>query len=56
MVRRISIHTADPQVPATAAFGIEMAIGKFKSYKSLGIDRIQTELFKNGVKHYVRRH
>jgi hypothetical protein len=56
MVRRISINTAEPQVPATVAFGIEMVIGKFKSYKALGIDRIPTELFQNGVKHYIRRH
>jgi hypothetical protein len=55
MVRRISIHAAEPQVPATAAFGIEMASGKFKSYKSLGINRIPTEFFQNGVKHYLRR-
>jgi hypothetical protein len=56
MIRRISIHTAEPQVTATVAFGIEMAIGKFKSYKSLGIDRIPTELFQNGVKPYARGH
>jgi len=56
VVRRISIHIAEPQVAATVAFGIEMAIGKFKRYKSLGIDRIPTELFQNGVKHCVRRH
>jgi len=56
MVRRISIHAAEPTMPATAAFGIEIASGKFKSYKSLGINRIPAELFQNGVKHYVRRH
>jgi len=33
-----------------------MAIGKFKSYKTLGIHRIPTELFRNGVKHYFRKH
>lgn len=42
MFRRISIHRAEPQVPATVAFGIEMDIGKFKSYKALCIDRIPT--------------
>jgi hypothetical protein len=35
---------------------VEIAIGKLKSYKSLGTDWLLAKLIKAGVKHYVLRY
>jgi hypothetical protein len=40
---------AEPLVPETSAFEVEMAIVKLKSHKSPGIDQIPAELITAGV-------
>ena len=45
-VGQAEIHTAEPLVPQPSAFEFELAIGKFKSHKSPGIDEIPAELIK----------
>jgi hypothetical protein len=47
-VRQMDIHTAEPLVPEASLFEVEIAIGKFKSYKSPGTDHIPAELIKAG--------
>jgi len=47
-VRQREIRTADPQVPETSAFDVEMAIEKLKGHKSPGIDQIPAKLIKAG--------
>jgi hypothetical protein len=47
---------AEPLVPESSIVEVEIAIGKLKSYKSLGTDQISAELNKGGVKHYVLRY
>jgi hypothetical protein len=47
-VKQAEIHTAEPLVPETSAFEVEMAIEKLKRYKSPGIDQIPAELIKAG--------
>jgi hypothetical protein len=47
-VRQIDIHTAEPLVPKLSLVKVEIAIGKFKSYKSPGTDQIPAELNKAG--------
>jgi hypothetical protein len=54
-VRQMDIHTAEPLVPEPSLVEVEIAIGKLKSYKSRGTDRIQAELNKAGGKRYVLR-
>jgi len=45
-VRQTQLPTAEPLVPETNAFEIEVAIEKLKSHKSPGIDQIISELTK----------
>jgi hypothetical protein len=45
-VRQMYIHTAEPLVPEPSFVKVETAIGKLKSYKTLGIDQIPAELNK----------
>jgi hypothetical protein len=47
-VRQMDIHTAEPLVPEPSLVGVEIPIGKLKSYKSPGTDHIPTELIKAG--------
>jgi hypothetical protein len=42
----MDIHTAEPLVPEPSLVEVEIAIGKLKSYKSLGTDNIPVELIK----------
>jgi hypothetical protein len=37
-------HTAEPFVPEPSAFEVEVAVGKLKKYKSLGVDQIPEDL------------
>jgi hypothetical protein len=43
-VRQIEIHTDEPLVPDPNPFEVEIAIAKFKKYKSPGSDQIPAEL------------
>jgi hypothetical protein len=47
-VRQIEIHTAEPLVPEPSPFEVEIAISKFKKYKSPGTDQIPAELIQAG--------
>jgi hypothetical protein len=47
-VRQKDICTAEPLVPEPSLVEMEISIGKFKSYKSLGTDQILAKLFKAG--------
>jgi hypothetical protein len=40
-VRQMDIHTAEPLVPEPSLVEVEIATGKFKSYKSLGMIRFR---------------
>jgi hypothetical protein len=40
----MDIHMAEPLIPEPSLVKVEIAIGKLKSYKSLGIDQIPAEL------------
>jgi hypothetical protein len=42
-VRRIEMHTAEPLVPDPSSFEDEIAIAKFRRYKSPGRDQIPVE-------------
>jgi hypothetical protein len=44
----MDIHTVEPLVPEPSLVEVEIAIGKVKSYKSLGIDQILAELMEGG--------
>jgi hypothetical protein len=44
VVGHIEMHTAEPALPDSSHFDVELAIAKFKSYKSPGRDRIPAEL------------
>jgi hypothetical protein len=39
-VRQMDIHTAEPLIPEPSLVEVEVAIEKFKSYKSPGADKI----------------
>ena len=43
-VRQTEIHTAEPLVPETSAFEVELAAEKLKSHKSPGTAQIPAEL------------
>jgi len=47
-VRQTEIHTAEPLVPESSAFEVEMAIEKLKRHKLPGTDQIPAELIKAG--------
>jgi hypothetical protein len=47
-VRQMDIHMAKPLVPEPSLVKVEIAIGKLKSYKSLGTDQILAKLIKAG--------
>jgi hypothetical protein len=47
-VRQTEMHTAEPFVPDPSASEVEVAIGKLKRYKSLGVDQIPAELIQAG--------
>jgi hypothetical protein len=47
-VKQIEIHTAEPLVPESSPFEVDIAIAKFKKYNSLGSDLIPAELFQAG--------
>jgi len=47
-VRQTEIHTAEPLVPETSAFEVDLAIGKLKRHISPGGDQILAELIKAG--------
>ena len=49
-VRQTEIHTAEPLVPESSAFEVELANEKVKSYISPGIDQIPADLIKAGGK------
>jgi hypothetical protein len=42
------MHTAEPFVPEPSASGVEVAIGKLKSYRSPSVDQIQAKMFQAG--------
>ena len=43
-VRQTEIQTAEPLVPESSAFEVELAVEKLKSHKSQGVDHIPAEL------------
>jgi hypothetical protein len=47
-VRQIKVHTAEPLVPSPSRLDVEIAIAKFKKYKSPGSDQIPAELIQVG--------
>jgi hypothetical protein len=47
-VRQMDKHTVEPLVPEPSLVKVEIAIGKLKSYKSLGTNEILAELIKAG--------
>jgi hypothetical protein len=47
-VRQIEVHTAEQLVPGSSRFEVEIAIAKFKKYKSPGSDKIPAELIQAG--------
>jgi hypothetical protein len=46
--RQVAIHTAEPLVPEPSLVEVEIAIEKFKRYKSPGTDQIPVKLIKAG--------
>jgi hypothetical protein len=49
-VRQIEIYTTEPLIPDSSPFQVEIAIAKFKRYKSPGSDQILAELIQAGGK------
>jgi len=47
-VRQTELHTAEPLVPETRAFEVDLSIEKLKSHKSPGVDQIPAELINAG--------
>jgi hypothetical protein len=47
-VRQMDTHMAEPLVPELSLVEVEIAIGKLKSFKSLGTNQILAELIKAG--------
>jgi hypothetical protein len=48
--RQIEVHMAEPLVPGLSHLKVEIAIAKFKKYKSPGSDQIPAELIQAGCK------
>jgi hypothetical protein len=46
----MDIHKAEPLVPEPSLVEVKVTIGKLKSYKFRGTDKIPTELIKAGGK------
>jgi hypothetical protein len=46
--RQRKVHTAEPLVPESTAFEVEMAIEKLRRHKSRGVYQIAVELIKAG--------
>jgi hypothetical protein len=42
------MHTAEPFVPQPSPSEFQVAVGKLKRYKSLGVDQIPAELIQAG--------
>jgi hypothetical protein len=42
------MHTAEPFVPQPSASEVEVAVGKYKLYKSAGVYQVPAELFHTG--------
>jgi hypothetical protein len=47
-VRQTEMHTAEPLVPGSRAFEVQMTTDKLKRHKSPGTDQIPAELIKAG--------
>jgi hypothetical protein len=47
-VRQIEVHAAEPLVPGTSCFEVEIAIAKLEKYKSPGSDEILAEMIQAG--------
>jgi hypothetical protein len=47
-VRQMDIQTAEPLVPESSFVEVEIAVVKFKSYKSPGTDQISAKFIKTG--------
>jgi hypothetical protein len=47
-VRQTQMHTAESFMPEPSASEVEVAIGKLRRYKSLGVDQIPAELIQAG--------
>ena len=52
-VRQTEIHTAEPLVPGSSAFEVEMAIEKLKRHKTPGVDQTPAELIKDVVEQFA---
>jgi hypothetical protein len=48
-IRQKDTQMAEPLVPESSIIEVEIAIGKLKSYKSLGTDQILAEMIKAGA-------
>jgi hypothetical protein len=55
-VRQMDIYAAEELIPEISLAEVEVAIGKLKSYKSLGTDQIPAKLIKAGGKTYSEIH
>jgi hypothetical protein len=51
-VRQIEIHRAEPLVPDSSPFEVEIATAKLNRYKSPGNDQIPAELIHAGGRNY----
>jgi len=47
-VKQTEMHTAEPLLPDSSAFEVELAVEKLKRHKSPGIDQIPAALIKAG--------
>jgi hypothetical protein len=51
-IRQIEVHMAEPLIPGTSCLEVEIAMAKFKKYKSPGSDEIPAELIQAGDEYY----
>ena len=54
-IKHKDIHTAEPLVPETNAFEVELAIEYLKNHKSPGIDQIPAKLLRQLVEQFAIR-